>query len=209
MKGEKEIQGGEVTFPRLHRKLRAQPSLGTGFLNSSMAFIEHASLFIPHQGRVTKFISKLGCPGRQKVLELGSGDGLEEGQNSDLGCQWVVLDKTVKITVSWSYWLSDKWDWKTRTWNKKVLYLLFQFSSVAQSCPTLCDPMNHSTPGLPVHHQLPEFTQIHVHRVRDAIQPSHPLPSPSLPAPNPSQHQSLFQWVNSSHEVAKVLEFQL
>ena len=84
-----------------------------------------------------------------------------------------------------------------------------QFSSVAQSCPTLCDPMNHSTPGLPVHHQLPEFTQTHVHRVGDAIQPSHPLLSPSPPAPNPSQHQSLFQWVNSSHEVAKVLEFQL
>ena len=84
-----------------------------------------------------------------------------------------------------------------------------QFSSVVQSCPTLCDPMNCSTPGLPVHHQLPEFTQIHVHRVSDAIQPSHPLSSPSPPAPNPSQHQSLFQWVRSSHEVAKVLEFQL
>ena len=83
------------------------------------------------------------------------------------------------------------------------------FSSVAQSCPTLCDPMNCSTPGLPVHHQLPEFTQSHVHRVGDAIQPSHPLSSPSPPAPNPSQHQSLFQWVSSSHEVAKVLEFQL
>ena len=68
-----------------------------------------------------------------------------------------------------------------------------QFSSVAQSCPTLCDPMNCSTPGLPVHHQLPEFTQTHVHRVSDAIQPSHPLSSPFPPAPNPSQHQSLFQ----------------
>ena len=75
-----------------------------------------------------------------------------------------------------------------------------QFSSVAQSCPTLCDPMNCSTPGLPVHHQLPEFTQTHVHQVGDAIQPSHPLLSPSSPAPNPSQHQSLFQWVNSSHQ---------
>ena len=84
-----------------------------------------------------------------------------------------------------------------------------QFSSVTQSCLTLCDPMNHSTPGLPVHHQLPEFTQTHVHRVGDAIQPSHALSSPSPPVPNPSQHQSLFQWVNSSHEVAKVLEFQL
>ena len=83
------------------------------------------------------------------------------------------------------------------------------FSSVAQSCPTLCNPMNRSTSGLPVHHQLPEFTQIHIHRVSDAIQLSHPLSSPSPPAPNPSQHQSLFQWVNSSHEVAKVLAFQL
>ena len=84
-----------------------------------------------------------------------------------------------------------------------------QFSSVAQSCPTLCNPMNRSTPGLPVHHKVPEFTQTQVHRVSDAIQPSHPLASPSPPAPNPSQHQSLFQSVSSSHEVAKVLEFQL
>ena len=73
----------------------------------------------------------------------------------------------------------------------------------------LCDPMNRSMPGLPVHHQLPEFTQTHVHRINDAIQPSHPLSSPFPPAPNPSQHQSLFQWVSSSHEVDKVLEFQL
>ena len=82
-----------------------------------------------------------------------------------------------------------------------------QCSSVTQSCLTLCDPMNRSTPGLPVHHQLPEFTQTHVHWVGDAIQPSHPLSSPSPPALNTSQHQGLFQWVNSSHEVAKVLEF--
>ena len=78
------------------------------------------------------------------------------------------------------------------------------FSRVTQSCPTLCDPMNHSTPSLPVYHQLPEFTQAHVHWVGDAIQPSHPLSSPSSPAPNPSQHQGLFLWVSSSHEVAKV-----
>ena len=84
-----------------------------------------------------------------------------------------------------------------------------QFSSVAQLCLTLCDPMNCSMSGLPVHHQLPEFTQTHVPRVSDAIQPSHPLLFPSPPAPNPSQHQGLFQWVNSLHEVAKVLEFQL
>ena len=68
-----------------------------------------------------------------------------------------------------------------------------RFSSVAQSCPTLCDPMNRTMPGLPVHHQFPEFSQTHVHRVSDAIQPSHPLSSPSPPAPNPSKHQSLFQ----------------
>ena len=92
--------------------------------------------------------------------------------------------------------------------NGKITHV-YQIRSVTQSCPTLCDPMNRSTPGLPIHHQLPEFTQTHVHRVSDAIQPSHLLSSPSPPAPNPSHHQSLFQWVNSSHEVAKVLEFQL
>ena len=84
-----------------------------------------------------------------------------------------------------------------------------QFSLVAQSCPTLCDPMNHSTPGLPVHHQLPEFTQTHVHWVGDAIQSSHSLSSPSPPALNLSQNQGLFKWVSSSHQVTKVLEFHL
>ena len=82
------------------------------------------------------------------------------------------------------------------------------FSSVTQSCPALCDPMDHSTPGFPIHHQLLELAQTHVHWVSDAIQPSHPLSSPS-PAFNLSQHQSLFQWISSSHQVAKVLEFQL
>ena len=78
-----------------------------------------------------------------------------------------------------------------------------------QSCPTLCDPMDYSMPGLPVHHQLPEFTQTHVHSVRDAIQPSHPLSSPSPPTFNLSQHQGLFKWISSSHQVGKVLELQL
>ena len=82
-----------------------------------------------------------------------------------------------------------------------LLPAVIQFSSVAKSCPTLCDPMNRSTPGLPVLHQLPEFTQTHVHLVSDAIQPSHPLSSPSHPASNPSQHQSLFQWVITSWEI--------
>ena len=86
---------------------------------------------------------------------------------------------------------------------------LVQFSSVAQSCLTLWDPMDCSTPGLPVHHQLLEFTHTHVHWVSDAIQPPHPLLSPSAPSFNLSQHQGLFKWVSSSHQMAKVLEFQL
>ena len=98
----------------------------------------------------------------------------------------------------------------------RIIFLLgflikddFQFSSVTQSCPTLCDTVDCSMPGFPVHHQLPEFTQTHVHSVGDAIQPSHTLSSPSPPAFNLSQDQGLFQRVSSSHQVAKVLEFQL
>ena len=101
--------------------------------------------------------------------------------------------------------MSD-WTWEGRAYESKVESLVSglndemeevpfsdQIRSVIQLCPTLCDPMNCSTPGLPVHHQLPEFTLTHIHRVSDAIHPSHPLSSPSPPAPNPSQHQSLFQ----------------
>ena len=99
-------------------------------------------------------------------------------------------------------WTSPNGQYRNQNWLHSV-----QFSSVSQSCPTLCDPMNRSTPGLLVHHKRLEFTQTHVHRVGDAIQQSHPLSSPSPPAPNPSQHPGLFQWVNSSPEVAKVLEF--
>ena len=115
-------------------------------------------------------------------------------QASGSGHNWGTLERLVLGMSQRHYLLSPSW---------------VQFSSVAQSCPTLCDPMNRSMPGLPVHHQLPEFTQTHVHWVGDAIQPSHPLSSPSPPARNPSQHQGLFQWVNSLHEVAKVLEFSL
>ena len=104
-----------------------------------------------------------------------------------------------RISV-WEY--RENWNPVLVHWSNSV-----QFSSVAQLCPTLCNPMNCSMPGLHVHYQLPEFTQTYVHRVSDAIQPFHPLSSPSPPAPNPSQHQGLFQWVNSSHEVAKVLDF--
>ena len=88
-------------------------------------------------------------------------------------------------------------------------YDMIQFSSVTQLWLTLCDPMNRSTPGLPVHHQLQESTQTHVHWVSDAIQPSHPLLSPSLSAFNLSPNQGLFQWVSSLHQAAKILEFQL
>ena len=98
---------------------------------------------------------------------------------------------------------------KSEPLGKPMVRTVSQFNSVAESCPTLCYLINRSTPGLPVHHRLPEFTKTHVHRVSDAIQPSHPLPSPSPLAPNPSHHRSLFQWVNSLHEVAKLLEFQL
>ena len=92
---------------------------------------------------------------------------------------------------------------------KKNSGLMLQFSSVAQSCPTLCDTMHCSTPGLPVHHQLPEFIQTHVHWVSDAMQPSHPLLSPSPPIFNLSQYQGLFNGVSSSLQVANILEFQL
>ena len=96
-----------------------------------------------------------------------------------------------------------------RIWEEMRGLVIFQFSSVTQSCPTLCKPMDCSMPGFPVHHQLPEFTQTHVRWVSNGIPPSHSLSSPSPPAFNLSQHQGLFQWVSSSHQVAKVLEFQL
>ena len=91
----------------------------------------------------------------------------------------------------------------------KTSHCQIQFSSAAQLCWNLCDPMDRSTAGFPVHHQLPERTSPHVHQVGDAIQPSHPLSAPYPPVPNLSQHQGLFQWVSTWHQVAKVLEFQL
>ena len=100
-------------------------------------------------------------------------------------------------------------NWETYISFVRVSWASLQFSSVAQSCLTLCNPMDCSTPGFPVHHQLLEPTQTHVHWVGDAIQPSHPLLSLSPPALNLSQHQGLFKWVSSSHQVAKVLELQL
>ena len=108
------------------------------------------------------------------------------------------------------YWKTTNYIWAYQLKQDIFIQLLdFQFSSVAQLCLTLWDPMNRSTPGLPVHHQFRESTQTHVHGVGDATQPSNPLSSPSPPALSLSQHQNLFQWVSSSHQGAKVLEFQL
>ena len=104
--------------------------------------------------------------------------------------------------------IKEKSNWMSDLINAVYNQSTFQFSSVQLLSRVwlFCSPMNRSTLGLPVHHQLPEST--HVHCIGDAIQPSHPLSSPSPPAHNPSQHQSLFQWVNSSHEVAKVFQHQ-
>ena len=111
---------------------------------------------------------------------------------------WVLLRLPFTATVDKLMQLNNNQQRKPEHLLKSSLCIAalvtsVQFSSVAQSCPTLCDPMNHSTPGLPVHYHLPEFTQTHVHQINDAIQPSHPLLSSFCPAPNPSQHQSLFQ----------------
>ena len=130
-------------------------------------------------------------------LKTGQGNGMRLEKQTVLSAAWFS-----QILGSWIFYMVDE-----------VSHLIgkrsVQFSSVAQLCLTLCNPMDCSTPGLPVHHQHLEFTQTHVHWVSDAIQPFHPLSSPSPPALNPSQHQGLFKWVSSSHQVDKVLEFQL
>ena len=129
---------------------------------------------------------------------------VRRNEHQDRGPQyfWYQLLVSWKIIFPWTELGEMVWG-KFKCITFIVHFISAQFSSVAQSCPTLCDPMNRSMPGLPVHHQLLEFIQTHVHWVGDAIQPSHPLSSPSPPTPNPSQHQGLFQWVNSLHEVAK------
>ena len=124
----------------------------------------------------------------------------------------------------WAHWCGWKEDWVASLRTSMIIhctlgtislllrasiYILIQFSSVAESYPTLCNPMDYSAPGFPVLHYFLEFAQTHVHWVGDAIQPSHPLLSPSPPAFNLSQHQGLFQWVSSLHQVARVLELQL
>ena len=114
--------------------------------------------------------------------------------------RWMNLEPVIQSGVR------EKWISYINTY---IIYIPYQFSSVIQSCLTICEPMDCRTPGFPVHHQLLELTQTHVLRVSDAIQPSHPLSFPSPPTFNLCQHQGLFQWVSSSHQVAKVLEFQI
>ena len=112
----------------------------------------------------------------------------------------IIIHNTYFTELLWDLTYTATYK-EVRSWHM-LSAISVQFSSVTQSCPTLCDPMDCSTPGFPVHHQLPELTQTHVHRVGDAIQPSHPLSSLLLPP-------SIFLWVSSSHQVAKVWEFQL
>ena len=131
----------------------------------------------------------MGCFCDEHILFLNL-EGKRELKKNQMG----YLTDGKLIFFVWRKFLQINNKDNTPTKRKKISQLrALQFSSVTQLCPTLCDLMNRSTPGLPVHHQLPEFTQPHMHRVGDAIQPSHPLSSPSPPAPNPSQHQSLFE----------------
>ena len=129
---------------------------------------------------------------------------IQSSVNGYLGCfyLWILW---IMLWWTWGVWISLH----DLTLSSFGWCYIFQFSSDAQSCPTLCDPKDCSIPGLPVHHQLLEPTQTHVHWISDAIQPAHPLSLPSPPALNLSQHQGLFKWVSSLYQVAKVLEFQL
>ena len=144
------------------------------------------------------------------VAMLPPGDlpnpGTEAGSPS-LQADSLLLSHQVSPLLDWQYLIWFNCPKHRRNFKPKLPSV--RFSSVAQLCPILCNPMNWSTPGLPVHHQLPELTQTQVHWVGDVIQPPHPLSSPSPPTINLSQHQGLFKWVSSSHQVAKVLEFQL
>ena len=166
---------------------------------------------------VAQTIKNLPAMQVTQVQSLGQKDPLEKGMvthssTNIQGTQCYLLKRPVhaNCTVGWflSSLINSVWQGYFSGLLLCSIGLPVQFSSVAQSCPTLCDPMDCSMPGFSVHHQLLEFTQTHVHWDGDAIQTSH-LSSPSPPAFNLSQHQGLFQWVSSSHQVAKILEFQL
>ena len=132
------------------------------------------------------------------------------------GCVWQLVDclRSWEVFVAVSPLTSCFYcGWDRVSKDRLGILVLYpdcvSLSSITQPCPTFCDPMDYSTSGFPVHHQHPKLTQTHVHRVGDAIQPSHPLSAPSPSAFNLSQHQGLFQWVSSLHQVAKALKFQL
>ena len=166
-------------------------------------------------------------PPTMQVQSLGQEDPLQEGMVThpcilawripwteepgglqSMGSQRVGHNWVTNFLSSWFHrYVARPWEYGGEQFRHLPSLLVLQFSSVAQLC--LCNPMDCCTPCLPVHHQLPEFTQTHVHWVRDTIQPSHPLLSPSPPAFNLSQPQGLFQWVSSLHQMAKVLEFQI
>ena len=146
------------------------------------------------------------CPGEEKdnPLQLFL-PGKSHGQEPR-GLQFVGFQRVGHDLVTKQQLFLIHFNWVLATLG---MVIFSQFSSVDQACQTLCDPMNRSAPGLPVHHQLLELIQTHVHWVGDAIQASHPLSSPSPPAFNLSQHSGLFKWVGSSNQVSKVLEFWL
>ena len=147
----------------------------------------------------TSFIRSHACTATLSVPNPVAGHGQPTPLPETPGHSWASLGQSHMglLLLSPGSWCTQGFVCALQEFVSPVLcklwWLSVRFSSVAQSCPTLCDPMNHSTPGLHVHHHLLEFTQTHVHQVRDAIQPSYPRWSPSPPAPNPSQHQSLFQ----------------
>ena len=145
--------------------------MGCHFLLQGIFPTQGSNLGLLHCRQTLYHLSYQGS----KCYALGVYKSIKKKKSSVISCKFSDLD---------TFWRANPF---------RYLFSSVQFNSVTQSCPTLCDPTNHSTPGLPVYHQLPESTQTHVHRVCDAIQPSHPLSSPSPPAPNPSQHQSLFQ----------------
>ena len=139
------------------------------------------SLGVKRASLVAQLVKNLACNAGDPGLIPGLGRSPGEGVGYPLQYSWASLVAQLGRNPA-------MWETQVQSLDWEDPLSSVQLSSVAQSCPTLCDPMNCSTPGLPVHHRLPEFTQTHVHRVGDAIQPSHPLSSPSPPAPNPSQH---------------------
>ena len=160
----------------------------------------------PHSSAVvwkTPWMEELGRLQSMGSRRVGQTDRLHfhfslscigQGNGNPLQCSCLENPRDRGAWWATVYGVSQSWTrLKRLSCSSSSTGCISQFSSVAQSCPTLCDPMNRSTPGLPVHHQILEFTQTHVHRVSDDIQPSHPRSSPSSPTPNPSQHQSLFQ----------------